>query len=250
MAAVFGLEFSPLTQAELAAILLNTKVPRGRGPLSILTANLDHIVQIRNNPELRAAYHGAWVVTADGMPVFVYARMRGASALSRVTGSDLVAEVLPALSPAGNRCFFVASNEVVAERLRAYLVTRGFTQESLAFAIPPYGFDHDPSYSDQLAGRIQRHGTTHLFFGIGAPTSEVWIHRHRQRLGDCYAMSIGAGIEFFTQTKRRAPLWMRKFGFEWLWRVLQEPRRLHRRYFVSSWRFLSAVKDDLLASRS
>jgi N-acetylglucosaminyldiphosphoundecaprenol N-acetyl-beta-D-mannosaminyltransferase len=250
MASVFGLDFSPLTQAELASILLTTKVPAGTGPLSVMTANLDHVVQLQENLEFCAAYHSAWVVTADGMPVFVYARIRGAPTPSRVTGSDLVAEVLPALSPQGNRCFFAASCELVAERLRAYLIARGFPQASLAFAVPPHGFERDPGYSDRLARRIHDHGTTHLFFGIGAPKSEVWIHRHRERLGDCYVVSVGAGLDFFARTKRRAPPWMRKSGFEWLWRVSQEPHRLYRRYFVNSWRFIGAVKNDLVTSRS
>jgi N-acetylglucosaminyldiphosphoundecaprenol N-acetyl-beta-D-mannosaminyltransferase len=250
MAPVFGLEFSPLTKDELAAVLLNAKVPPGAGPLSVITANLDHIVQLRENPEFSAAYHSAWVVTADGMPVFVYARIRGAPAPSRVTGSDLFATILPALSPSGNRCFFVASCELTGERLCAYLSTRGFPPAALAFDVPPHGFERDPDYSVRLARRIHDHGTTHLFFGVGAPKSEIWIHRHRDLLGDCYAVSVGAGLDFFAATKRRAPAWMRKSGFEWLWRFGQEPQRLYRRYLVNSWRFIDAVKADLEARRT
>jgi N-acetylglucosaminyldiphosphoundecaprenol N-acetyl-beta-D-mannosaminyltransferase len=219
-------------------------VPQGAGVRSIHTANLDHIVQLSRDASFREAYSRAWLVTADGMPVYIYGRLRRRGA-TRVPGSDLFCALLPALPAETARCFFVASDSETASRLADYLVRRGFPAESVSWAVPPQGFESDPQQSERLIELIRAHGTTHLFLGVGAPKSEVWIDRYRDRAGDCYALCIGASLEFFAGTRRRAPVWMRRGGLEWLFRVLQEPRRLWRRYFLDSWGFLRAVLRDL-----
>lgn len=250
MSAVFGIDFSPLTQSQLVSELARRRIPEGAGPRTVVTANLDHVAHLSNNADFRTAYKRAWAVTADGMPVFVYAKLRGAASPSRVPGSDLVAALLPALSPTADRVFFVVSTWQTGRKLQAFLISRGFRRSQVRFEVPCFGFESDAAFSGQLADRIRAHGTTHLVFGLGAPKSEVWIDRHRDRLGNCYGLCVGAGLDFFAGTKRRAPHWMRRSGVEWLWRLSQEPSRLWYRYTVHAWLFLAAVKDDLIANKS
>lgn len=245
MSTVFGIEFSSLTQSQLVAEMVCQKIPEGEGPRMVATANLDHIANLTENADFRTAYDNAWVVTADGMPVFLYAKLRGGASPARVPGSDLVAELLPALSPETDRVFLVASSRQTALRLQALLVSRHFPRSQVKFDVPPFGFERDSAGSHELARQIRTHGTTHLLFGVGSPKSEIWINRHRDRLGNCYALCVGAGLDFAAGTKQRAPLWMRNTGLEWSWRLCQEPKRLWRRYTVHAWRFLTAVKNDL-----
>ena len=181
--AIFGLEFSPMTRAELASKVTKEAVPAGAGPRSIYTANLDHIVQLRRNPKLRRAYHKAWAVTADGMPVFLYAKIRGLCLRTRVTGADLFGDILASLKPNTHRCFFVASSSETAQLLVNWLLAHGFDRTSIDYDVPPRGFENDAAYSADLAMRIGAHAATHLFFGVGAPKSEIWIDEHRETLG-------------------------------------------------------------------
>ena len=242
---VFGLRFSPLTRPQLVDILRGTPVAPGEGARIVCTANLDHIVNLQRNASMRAAYDDAWCVTADGMPVFAYARMKRDAVPSRVTGSDIVKDLLVTLPQEGTRCYFVASCAETAEGIRRLLVARGFAPEALAFVVPPFGFERDVAWSTDLAHRIREHGATHVFFGVGAPKSEIWTHRHRHALGDCYVLNAGAGLDYACGVKRRAPAWMQRSGLEWAWRFGSEPTRLFRRYFVDSWVFLSAIALDL-----
>jgi len=246
---IFGIEFSDRTESELVSLLTSEVAPRGGGVRSLFTANLDHIVNLQKNAELRDAYRSAWAATIDGFPVFLYSRLRGSNIRSRVTGSDLTEHLLARLPAASSRCFLVTSTAQVAEKLATRLTARGFSPGSIAFDTPPFGFEEDGSYSSELARRVRAHGTTHLFLGVGSPKSEVWVHRYRRELGDCYALCVGAGLEFFVEEKRRAPRWMRRFGLEWFWRLAQEPRRLFRRYILNSWSFLGAVWRDLRITR-
>jgi N-acetylglucosaminyldiphosphoundecaprenol N-acetyl-beta-D-mannosaminyltransferase len=186
------------------------------------------------------------MATADGMPVYLYARLRGGAAPERVTGADLSRELLDRMPP-GCRPFFVVGCEETAIRLRQALARRGFAPEAIASTCPEFGFENDPAVSGALAGAIRNHGTTHLFFALGAPKSEMWIHAHRHILGDTYALAIGASLDFYVGLRQRAPVWMRRCGLEWAWRVMSEPRRLFRRYFIYSWYAAWAVALDLFA---
>ncbi len=242
---IFGLTFSSAGEAELAQTIAGEEVPSGEGPLVVATANLDHVVNMSRSAEFKTAYRRAWVITADGMPVFLYAKLRGLAIPARVTGSDLCRRILGQVVGTRHKLFFIVSSAETADRLRAEMLRRGFTAHTLAFCVPPFGFERDDEYSRELTASIGRHGTTHLFLGLGSPKSEVWTDRFRADLGDCYVLNFGAGLDYFAGTRSRAPKLMQAVGLEWAWRLACEPRRLFRRYLVNSWRFLWVVSLDL-----
>jgi N-acetylglucosaminyldiphosphoundecaprenol N-acetyl-beta-D-mannosaminyltransferase len=240
----FGIEFTALSAEEIAEGLLRRPVAAGQGTMLLATCNVDHIVQLRRDAEFRAAYRSAWTVTADGMPVYLYARRRRPAMCGRIAGSDLIATLLKRFDSRRHRPFFVCASVGVAERLEVLLADRGFDRRTAGFAAPPFGFEHDTSYSTGLAQRIREHGTTHLAIGLGAPKSETWAHRWRHSLGDCYVLPVGAGLEYAVGAKRRAPRVLRRVGCEGAWRVLLEPRRLFQRYAINSWGFVAAIRED------
>jgi N-acetylglucosaminyldiphosphoundecaprenol N-acetyl-beta-D-mannosaminyltransferase len=242
---VLGITFSSLTHDMLIRHMLCERIPAGEGVRLVVTANVDHIANLARSARFRAAYAGAWVATADGAPVYLYARLRGSDVPERVAGADLTASLLDKMVPGSGRPFFVVGSAEAGRRLRQLLIRRGFPRDAIAFSSPRFGFEDDPDASTVLAGAIRDHGTTHLFFGLGAPKSEIWIHEHRHLLGDTYALAVGASLDFHVGLRRRAPVWMRRAGLEWSWRVLTEPRRLFRRYFVESWFALLVMAKDL-----
>ena len=240
---LFGLPISDQTQDELLAELLAPPQP-GCGPQLVATMNLDHVVTLRKNPRFRQAYDWAWRVTIDGAPVFGYARSSGVAVPERVTGADLFGRLAEAWRPGDHRLFFCVSSPRVAERMRAFLLARGFAEGELCFSVPAFGFEKDAEQGAALAEAIRAFAPTHLVFAIGAPKSEIWVYDHRAALGDCRVLCVGAAVEFSVGIKKRAPLWMREAGLEWVWRLASEPRRLFRRYCVNSFSFLAAVRSD------
>jgi N-acetylglucosaminyldiphosphoundecaprenol N-acetyl-beta-D-mannosaminyltransferase len=242
---VFGIRLSAAGLDKITEMIVSEPIPKGEGSRLIVTANVDHIVKLRKSADFRAAYATAWIRTADGFPIYQYARARGVDIPARVTGSDLFASVMARLGSKIHRCFFIARSETNGEALKAWLLDKNFPEHSLAICVPPFGFELDKNYSDELAKQVHQHGTTHLFVGLGAPKSEIWCYRNRLSVGDCYIMCVGAGLEFFLGEKKRAPAIFQKVGMEWLWRLGQEPRRLYRRYLIASWGFLLAVAEDL-----
>lgn len=241
---VFGVEFAEGTLEQIADHVAD--VPATGGGLRLVaTMNLDHVVTLRHNPGFRSAYQNAHLVTADGFPVFLYARWRGARLTGRITGADLFPAIMARLKPSRHRPFLVASSDLTRRLLERHLAGAGFRPDQYAVVVPPFGFEKDPAATEALLKRIGEVKPTHLFMGVGAPKSEVWMDRHRNRLGDTYGFAFGASLDFFVGTARRAPRLVREAGFEWLWRFASEPRRLFKRYFIDSWAFFAVVAEDL-----
>lgn len=250
MSDVFGIEFSTMDKNALVSAMADRPVPVGSGMRMVVTTNIDHVVNLLRDARFRAAYRSAWAATADGMPVALYARLRGASLPGRVAGPDLFASLMARLAPDRHRPFFLVSREDTGRRLQQWLVSKGFQPGSAVFVCPPFGFEHDDAVSRDLARKIRDHDTTHLFMGVGSPKSEVWMDDWHSELGDCYGFGIGAGVDYFVGTEVRAPIWMQKNGLEWFWRLASEPRRLWRRYATDALLFPIAILRDLTGSWS
>jgi N-acetylglucosaminyldiphosphoundecaprenol N-acetyl-beta-D-mannosaminyltransferase len=242
---VFGIRLSTLTKNEIVDQLLEGPCV-GMGVRLLATANVDHVVMLRKDHAFRTSYERAWLVTADGAPVYGYARLLGIPVSERVTGADLINSLAEKLSPERHRLFFVTCTPRAANLVGVRFVTKGFQPDQIACAVPPRGFERSPLESNALTELVKRHRPTHLIIGISALRGQTWLSRCDESLGDVYALSTGAAIEYYLGLKRRAPQQLRRFGLEWLWRLLMEPRRLARRYLLESWSFVPAVVADLV----
>jgi N-acetylglucosaminyldiphosphoundecaprenol N-acetyl-beta-D-mannosaminyltransferase len=239
---LLGFDFTTWNEDVMLAALM-APAPRGEGLQLLVTANVDHIVRLTKDAEFRDAYRTAWKAVVDGMPVLLYARLRGAPIPGRVTGSDLFPKMLRRLSPDRHRLLFVCADEETAIRLNERVRELGFTDHLSITA--PMGFETNEAFGTWLTTLARKQQTTHLFLGLGAPKSEKWMSQHRHELPDCYGLAFGAALQFFAGTKKRAPWLVSKIGLEFLWRAASEPKRLAKRYFISSWPFLLAVARDL-----
>lgn len=211
----------------------------GTGPFTVACANLHCLVVATRDEEFAAALKSASCVTADGAPLLLAGRLLGETVGPRITGADLFAAVMAALDRAAGRVFFVGSTPAVLDKIRER-AAREFPAVKLEALSPPFG-ELSSQQNDAVVRAANAFRPDVIWVGMSAPKQEKWVARNSAALGARSIISIGAVFDFYAGTVPRAPAWMRRIGFEWLHRLVREPRRLWRRYLVSGPIFVALV---------
>lgn len=196
----------------------------------VVTANLDFLTIARRDPDFGAAVNGASLVVADGMPLVWLSRFRGARLPERITGIELLDACSRLAWQAGQGVFLLGSSPTTA-LLAARQLQRRYPGLRVDTYSPPFGpFSVDENR--KIVGLVRASAPAYLFVALGAPRQELWIHAHRGVLQVPVAMGVGCGLDVLAGAVSRAPHWMQRSGLEWLFRLIQEPGRLWRRYLL------------------
>jgi N-acetylglucosaminyldiphosphoundecaprenol N-acetyl-beta-D-mannosaminyltransferase len=239
----FGFRPSSQNIDQVVTTVLSRSRPPEAGVGLIVTPNIDHIAQLKRNAKFRCAYEAAELILCDGFPVHYYALARGHS-VNRVTGCQLMKEVLDNALISHHRIFFVVDRELTVQAADEWAARCGLRGQVMTH-VPPFGFAADEARSAMLADEISRHGTTLLVMAVGAPHSEIFVNQNRHLLPSCWAMCVGQAVKTVFGIVQRAPISVRRLHAEWLWRIAQEPRRLTPRYAAASIAFVGSVLADL-----
>ncbi|MGC5799157.1 WecB/TagA/CpsF family glycosyltransferase [Sphingomonas sp. NFX23] len=210
--------------------VINTALSKVAFPTFYVTCNLNHLRVLQSDDAFRKAYRKASVITLDSRPIQIASRVYFGEYLPLVTGAELFSALFLKLRPAVDRPFFICSSNDTGCRLRKSLIDRGFDTDAVEVYSPPFGFERDAAINRAMLSRIQRHRTTHLFMGVGAPKSELWVAHNLYALPPAHIFCVGAALDFTAGLKSRAPIWLGRIGFEWLHRMMAEPSRLMPRY--------------------
>jgi N-acetylglucosaminyldiphosphoundecaprenol N-acetyl-beta-D-mannosaminyltransferase len=196
---------------------------------SVCTLNLDHVVQLQQRSDFRAAYRRARFVTADGFPIVVLSRLMG-TRIRRTTGADLVEPVCREAQKNGLPIFMLGSNHHTLSIAAKRLSERFRGLEVAGYHAPSANFDPYSSEADFAIDSIRASGAKLCFVALGAPRQELFAARCLDQLNGTGLLCIGAALDFIAGTQIRAPSLTQKTGLEWAWRMLREPRRLGPRY--------------------
>lgn len=216
-------------------------VNRERGPVIFACANPHSLVTAETDPSFRRALNQSTLVVADGVGVTLAARAMGIPALPRITGHDYFRAVMATLeSRGGGRVFFFGSTPKVLSLIVAK-VEKEYPNITICGAFsPPFG-EWPEEDDNKFVSMINTAKPDVLWMGMTAPKQEKWVDSNRFRLHAPVIGSIGAVFDFYAGTHPRAPQWMCRMGIEWVYRLCREPRRMWRRNFVSSPRFIGLV---------
>ena len=205
-------------------------------------ANPHSLVQANNDPLFQQAIHNADLVTPDGAGIVIASKILGGSIRERITGSDIFRGLSEELNKIGGKSyFFLGSTE---ETLVAIKEKMAVEYPNIRFAgsfSPPYKPEFSKEDSRKMIEVVNAARPDVLWVGMTAPKQEKWIHQHRAQLNVKFIGAIGAVFDFYVGNVKRSHPVFQKIGLEWLPRLLQEPRRLFRRNFVSSPLFLLQV---------
>ncbi|KIN61605.1 Glycosyl transferase, WecB/TagA/CpsF family protein [Sulfitobacter noctilucae] len=200
-----------------------------RQGFALATLNLDHLTKLPTDSAFLAAYRAHDFVVADGRPVVWLSHLAG-KPLELMPGSDLILPLCALCAELGVSIALVGSSDAALEGASDALKTRvpGLTVSYLR--APPYGFDPTGTLADEIFAELEASRAGLCFIALGAPKQEIFAAKARLKAPSVGFASIGAGLDFLSGDQQRAPLWMRKLALEWLWRALQQPRRMAPRY--------------------
>ncbi len=213
----------------------------------VVTPNVDHIIRYHDDPSFRALYASAKYTLLDSRFLAGLLRVTRGLRLPTCPGSDLTAMLFEQVIAPDDKVIVIGSPDEAAAQLRVMYGLR-----ELHHYNPPMGFIHDPAAVETCLEFVERAGPFRFcLLAVGSPQQEMlarMLHSRGRARG--LALCIGASIDFLTGTEKRAPKWIQDAGFEWLYRLTQNPMRLANRYLIRGPRIffmLPSIKFSLLA---
>ncbi len=213
----------------------------------VFTPNVDHIVMVDGHAEFEAAYQRADLCLADGTPVVWASRLFDTPLPERVSGSDLIGPLLERAGQKKWRVAFLGAAPGVAEK--AAEVARARWGTDVVSTEAPMVDLKDTAQLDAIGERVAKARADLVLMAFGAPKQELLIARIAERVRPAVLLGVGASLDFIAGTLKRAPLVFRKTGFEWLYRLAQEPKRLWRRYLINDPKFAMILWRTLREAR-
>jgi len=236
------------------AIDLQTSVIRifealkGAGGAYVCVTGVHGVMEAQRDPALREIINNSLLTTPDGMPMVWLGRLAGFRQMSRVYGPDLMLEICRASVAAGSTHYLYGGNVGVAEQLAERLRDRFPGIRIVGTFTPPFRA-LDEREEHQLCSEIQSLKPDFLWVGLSTPKQERFMASYRAMLAAKVMLGVGAAFDIHSGRTKQAPSWMQRAGLEWFFRVLQEPRRLFRRYAVNNPTFLWRVLQQKVGLR-
>lgn len=191
------------------------------------------VSEAQSDPEFRAILNHALLNTPDGMPMVWVGRWSGAREMDRVYGPDLLVEVCRASEAAGWRHFFYGGAPGTAQALAAHLQAR-FPRLAIAGAHTPPFRPLTPGEMEGLQSLVAAAKPDIMWIGLSTPKQERFMSAMLGGLEVPVMIGIGAAFDLVSGKVKQSPRWIQRSGFEWLYRLIQEPRRLWKRYLKNN----------------
>ena len=198
----------------------------------ICVSNVHTTVTAWKDEAYRAVQNGGILAIPDGGPLSSTGRKRGFAKMRRVTGPDYMLKTIALGLPQGWRHYFYGSTPETLEKMEKALREEYPDIRIAGMYSPPFralSAEEDGA----IVEKINEAAADFVWVGLGAPKQEIWMHDHQGRVQGLM-VGVGAAFDYTAGNISRAPQWMQKHNLEWLYRLMQDPKRLFKRYFVTN----------------
>jgi N-acetylglucosaminyldiphosphoundecaprenol N-acetyl-beta-D-mannosaminyltransferase len=200
-----------------------------------------------DSQEFRKIVNTSDIVTPDGMPLVWALRHKGYPHQERVYGPTLMLKILDAASKEGIPVGFMGSTDEILHKLAENMTTK-FPGLIVSIQIAPPFRPLSREEDQRIIEEIRDSGVKILFVALGCPKQEQWIADHYGRI-QAVMVGVGAAFALHAGIVPQAPNWVQKMGFEWLYRLFQEPHRLWKRYLSTNPRFIFLIFRELIMEK-
>ena len=202
----------------------------------ICVANVHTTVRSSEDEAYRAIQNGSILTIPDGGPLSTVGRKRGATQIARTTGPDYMGEIFKISAEKGYRHYFYGSTPETLEKL-VINIQKDYPGITVVGSCSPPFRELSADEDSKITEGICDAAPDFIWVGLGAPKQERWMAAHQGRVNGLM-VGVGAGFDYFAGNISRAPAFMQNHNLEWLYRLIQEPRRLFKRYLVTNSKFI------------
>lgn len=240
---VVGVPISTTSYSEVIEAISDR--PRDTGT-TVAVCNVHSVMSARRDTALRTAIETAEIATPDGVPLVWGLRWTGHPDQQRVYGPELMRLALT--SDLGWKHYLYGSTQETLDQLKAAIKSFAPDADIVGAVSPPF---RELSAAEEQAelDSILQSGADVVWVGLGMPKQELWMNRVKPRLPGVALLGVGAAFDFLAGTVKQAPAWMQRSGLEWLYRLVQEPRRLWRRYIWNNPSYVALLAWQVLRHR-
>lgn len=241
---VFGVDYV-VSDVETAAFSVLDLVEEERSLKGayLCFSNVHTLMMAQKDPSYMEILNGSAYTFPDGSPIADYQHKHGHSRAERVAGPDFMDAVFRATMDGSVSHYFYGSTKETIDRLRVNLQEK-YPGIRIAGLISPPFRRETPEEDAETVRCINASGASLVWIGLGAPKQERWMAEHAGKLNGVM-LGVGAGFNFYAGTIKRAPVWIQKIGFEWLYRLFQDPKRLASRYIVTNLQYTGCLLRDM-----
>lgn len=202
----------------------------------ICVSNVHTTVTSYEDASYCAVQNGGLMAIPDGGPLSTVGRRRGCKNMARTTGPSLMGEIFKISAKKGYRHYFYGSKQENLELLEKKLKENYPGIKIAGMYSPPFR----PLTEEEdkaVIERINEANPDFVWIGLGAPKQEKWMAAHQGKI-DGLMLGVGAGFDYYAENIKRAPMWMQKHNLEWVYRLVQDPKRLFKRYWSTNTKFI------------
>lgn len=208
----------------------------------VITPNVDQIVRIESDKYFKTICENCELLLVDGHPLMWTAKYYGRPFKEKICGSDLVPELCSLAAKKGYSVFLLGAAPGVAQRAAERLIVDNPGLKVAGVYSPPIGFEKNQDEISKINEMLKASGADMLFVGMGVPKQDIFIYENMKTYQIPMSFSIGGTIDFIAGVQKRAPKWISNIGMEWLYRLIQNPKRMFKRYIIDDSKFFSLIR--------
>ena len=203
----------------------------------ICVSNVHTTIMAYEREAYRNIQNDAALALPDGKPLSIVSKFKGFKDAERVTGPDLMGEIFSLSNEEADFThYFYGSTEEILELIRFNAGKKYPRLKIVGMYSPPFRKLTEEE-DINIIEMINNSGAHFVWVGLGAPKQEIWMYEHKNKVNSLM-IGVGAGFDYYAEKIKRAPKWMQKSSLEWLYRLIQDPKRLFKRYMITNAKFI------------
>ena len=236
---ILGVQISSITKDDLLAAFTQHILNKEKKQVCITPVN--SVLAAVKSEQIKTIYNNADYVLCDGMPLKWAASFLNTAIVERITGLDLLPNLVKLSAKNDFRIFLLGASPGVGDKLKEVILNQYPHAKVVGVYAPPFMTTFTTEENNKMISAVNAASSDVLLVSLTAPKQDIWIANNKEALNATLMVGIGGAFEVMAGLAKRAPKWLQKAGLEWLYRFIQEPKRLFHRYFIEAPLFIPLI---------